>query len=152
MLEDGQKVEIYRNLNRRNGIWFSVRDRKSGLVVRRMNIKDFECLVLKNAEFKVSKAGRDRVLREKRKNVHALIKADVFRHPSGKTPLTFYDQGYYPVTVSYNPYANETFIANLMNGKVHIQAPIERADFVTIDDAGVRAWVRRGDLSGGKTV
>lgn len=57
------KVFIYYNLHKK---MFSVKSLKSGLVIdHTLN------LTLRNATFKVSEKGRQRVLIERRKNVHA---------------------------------------------------------------------------------
>jgi hypothetical protein len=59
--------------------------------------------MFKDVELKVSEAGRQRVLREKRKNVHAGVKGTrVFRIPN-KDSL-FFQPAY------YNPYKYETFV------------------------------------------
>ena len=59
----GQKVFVYFNLHKK---LFSVKDHATGLVVGHTDM-----IALENATFKVSEAGRQRVLREQRKNVHA---------------------------------------------------------------------------------
>lgn len=61
----GTRVQIYRNLTK--GCW-SVRDAKTKLVIGHA-----ATAVLRDANFKVSEAGRQRVLRERRKNVHAWV-------------------------------------------------------------------------------
>ena len=53
-------------------------------------------ITLENVEFKVSEAGRQRVLREKKKNVHAFIEGDLVLDGIGKIEPR--------VLVSYNPY------------------------------------------------
>ena len=63
MLIEGQRYYVYRNLTKK--CW-SVRDLKTRKVVAHLNR-----LLLTKVEFKVSEAGRQRVLRERRKNVHA---------------------------------------------------------------------------------
>lgn len=63
MLEEGQKVFVYRNLTKQ--CW-SVRDCKTRRVVAHLR-----CVTLYDVELKVSEAGRQRVLRERKKNVHA---------------------------------------------------------------------------------
>ena len=60
---------VYYNLHKHV---FSVRSCKSGLVEHHVNT-----VILSDCDFKVSKAGRDRVLKEKRKNVHAGVKGTV---------------------------------------------------------------------------
>lgn len=62
------RVFVYRNLHKN---CLSVRDVKTGLVVAHV-----DSIVLKNVKFKVSKSGRERVLREKRKNVHAGVEGE----------------------------------------------------------------------------
>lgn len=57
------KVFIYYNLHKK---MFSIKSLKSGLVIGHTL-----SLTLRNATFKVSEKGRQRVLKEKRKNVHA---------------------------------------------------------------------------------
>ena len=91
-------VFCYRNLNRKGVVW-SVRSNRSGLVIRRS-----ERVVLKDVTFKVSAAGRARVLKQKRKNVHAgaqgtLCNPLVFDH------LLILSQGKAWTRVQYNPYA-----------------------------------------------
>lgn len=60
------KVEVYRNLN--NGR-LSIRDAKTKLVVGHA-----DRVKLTDVTFHVSQAGRERVLRERRKNVHAVVR------------------------------------------------------------------------------
>ena len=61
-----KRYDIYRNLHRGG---YSVIDRRTGRVVQHTNR-----LVAKDAEFVVRVAGRERVRREKRKNVHAFVR------------------------------------------------------------------------------
>lgn len=92
-VRDGQRVEVYRNLH--NGL-ISIRDTKSKLVLGHCT-----GVQLTNALFKVSQKGRERVLREQRKNVHAFVK--------GRLELTL---DAFPANqeVTYNPYKYETFV------------------------------------------
>lgn len=64
-LAEGNTVDVYRNLH--NNL-FSIRDRKSGLVVAHG-----EGFKIHDAITKVSEAGRQRVIKEGRRNVHAYI-------------------------------------------------------------------------------
>ncbi len=64
-LSEGQQVEVYYNLHKK---CFSIRCKASGLVVAHA-----AAVTLKHVAFKVSEAGRQRVIKEQRKNVHALI-------------------------------------------------------------------------------
>ena len=60
---DKQRVQIYKNLH--NGMW-SIRCIRSKLVIAHASYA-----VLSDVTFKVSEAGRQRVIREGKKNVHA---------------------------------------------------------------------------------
>lgn len=64
---DGLIVQVYRNLHKNK---WSVK--YNGKVIAHMDE-----LVLKDCVFRVQKAGRARVLKEKRKNVHAYIKGTI---------------------------------------------------------------------------
>lgn len=87
------KVKVYWNLHRK---CFSVQH--CGKVV--MHVDD---ITIYNPVFKVSEAGRQRVLREKRKNVHAFVVGDYYRDPVEE----FSPQGH---IVTYNPYKYEHFV------------------------------------------
>jgi len=94
------KVFVYFNLHKK---CFSVKaldgENKGKVVQHTDNV------VLLLPEFKVSEAGRQRVLREKRKNVHAGVAGwlDVFDCPMNKD---YYTQ------VRYNPYKYYSFVTN----------------------------------------
>jgi hypothetical protein len=88
----GQKVFVYFNLHKK---LFSVRDHATGLVVGHTDM-----IALENVTFKVSEAGRQRVLREKRKNVHAGVMGTVKDFPC---PVAW-------STAFYNPYKYESFV------------------------------------------
>lgn len=94
-LEQGQKVKVYRNLHKD---CISVVDNKSGLVVAHT-----QQILLKNVQFKVSEAGRQRVLKEKRKNVHAYLVGE-FVTSEVKDLDGIKQQAY------YNPYTTKHFI------------------------------------------
>jgi hypothetical protein len=64
-------------------------------------IAHMEVINLKDVSFKVSQAGRQRVLREKRKNVHAGVVGAYAQ---------FDEMPYVDRRVRYNPYLNETFV------------------------------------------
>lgn len=93
----GEIVEVYRNLH--NDL-FSIRCSKTRLV-----LAHGECFVLRDGIPKVSKRGRERVLREKVKTVHAYIEG-VY---SG---CLFCNKEDYVIKdeIYYNPYACEVFI------------------------------------------
>ena len=76
-------------------------------------------LCLKNVTFKVSEAGRQRVLKQKKKNVHAFVEGTVCDWSSlKKIPST---------EVTYNPY--------FAIGKFHIKGTnnvVNHADYIII--------------------
>jgi hypothetical protein len=94
-IEPGQRVEVYLNLHKSEGKigaidkpWYSVRCARTGRVLAHA-----DSLVLDDARFVVNAEGRERVRREKRKNVHAWIAGSVsFDQPNmdAGDPL-FYD-------------------------------------------------------------
>lgn len=87
-------VDVYYNLHKH--CW-SVKDRKTGLVIAHRDE-----VLIRNATGVVQPAGRDKVRREGRKNVHAFIRGELVDAPT-------YMQGVArPIT--YNPYKNDTFV------------------------------------------
>mgnify|MGYP006899584533 CR=1 FL=1 len=89
------KVFSYRNLNRKGIVW-SLKCWKTKLVIDRRTLVKF-----KDAELKVSQAGRRRVLKEKRKNVHAGVQGTVMQ----RLPANLkWEKAY------YNPYETKTFV------------------------------------------
>ena len=84
---------IYRNLH--HGQAFSIRER--GRVIERPT--DF---VAYNVRFKVGEAGRQRVLRERQKNVHAFVVAERY-----SIAAVIIDD---LMPVTYNPYEHDSFM------------------------------------------
>lgn len=83
----GERVKVYRNLHTRR---ISVRAAE-GVIYHAYNI------VLDDVSFRVGQAGREKVLREKRKNVHAFVVGTVVSYDQNLI-LTDGD------IISYNPY------------------------------------------------
>jgi hypothetical protein len=101
------KVFVYFNLHKK---CFSIKAlegaMKGRVVAHRDNVLLFQ------ATFKVSQAGRERVLREKRKNVHAGVVGNLsFVGEMGDTAL-WKCASTYPafIPVTYNPYKYSTFV------------------------------------------
>lgn len=86
-----------------------------------------EKFILKNAIFKVSQKGRDRVLKLKVKNVHAIVKGEFFEY--NKLSLKN------AVEISYNPYLFEFFYQK------HDKKPIYYANIVLFNNDKVFAWI-----------
>lgn len=122
-LNKKKPVLVYRNLNRKGKVYSLL---QNGLVVAYATAI---CLV--DCEFIVRKAGCEKVKKEKRKNVHAFIKGTV----SGSCMGTTAKRNDLPVTVSYNPYENSTFMGNTCGKKF----PLKGAMAVIINKDGVKA-------------
>lgn len=91
------RVEVYFNLHKKV---FSVRRCSTGRVIMHS-----DHVHIRNPEFVVRKAGRERVLREGKKNVHAFVRGEI-THFDDFNPD--YDTDF--SLVMYNPYKYETFV------------------------------------------
>lgn len=122
----GKKVFVYRNLHQ--NCW-SVKSRETGRVIAHADE-----VQLSGVDFKVSQAGRERVLREKSKNVHAgLVGTLVDFDPAGGHMPT-YPAAFFgaepsskpapgePVAITYNPYKYRHFVVR------HSEQPIASSD------------------------
>lgn len=103
--------DVYYNLHRK---CLSIRER--GRVIAHA-----PRVLIRNAAFVVSEAGRQRVLRTGHKNVHAVVRGEIVPDDNLIIPL---DQA---VQVRYNPRNHETFV------RATDSSPILRADLVWID-------------------
>lgn len=110
------KSTVYFNIRRKI---FSIK--RGGRVVAR-----HRRVCLRDCKFKVSEAGRQRVLKEKKKNVHAFVVGQVIGRPMNKKS---------GCSVTYNPYKHKTFVRR-WNGK-----PVHTADFVFLEVVGGKAFV-----------
>lgn len=90
------KVKVYYNLHKH--CW-SVVNHKTKKVIHHLPE-----LVLTDCVFKVSEAGRQRVLREQRKNVHAFVIGELQAEPIADYSLVSSQSVIY-----YNPYKQATF-------------------------------------------
>jgi hypothetical protein len=88
-IDTSKRVKVYRNLHKR---CFSIV--QGGLVVAYA-----DTITLNNVLFKVSEAGRQRVIREKQKNVHAYVTGLVGDNNNAPTFLE----------ITYNPYKRGEF-------------------------------------------
>lgn len=89
------KYFVYRNINKgKDEHHYSLRSKKSGRVEKRK-----QHFYLKNVKFKVSDKGRQRVLSEGRKNVHAGLEGFLARNPK----IDNWQR------VSYNPRKDDSF-------------------------------------------
>jgi hypothetical protein len=109
-------VYVYRNLHK-EGRWYSLK--QNGKVVAHA-----DCVHLNLCLFKVYEKGRQRVLREKQKNVHAYI-IGYF------VPEAVYT---YETAVSYDPYKYPHFYT------IGENKAVSTAYGVVLDDRGVHAY------------
>lgn len=114
-----KSVRCYRNLHKK---CFSVVDRKSG----RVFAHQFH-VVIRDATFTVRESGRQKVLREKRKNVHAFVCGQLL-----KTNFQFPDLQ--PREAYYNPYKHKHFI------DVETGEPVDRAALVMLSPGKIYYW------------
>lgn len=119
------QVEVYVNLHKtkQNGRKvYSIRSVHSGRVV------DYkEAVVLLNPEFRVSEAGRKRVIKEKRKNVHAVVRGDLDNSLEGLFSFP-------TKRVSYNPYRLPFFFSTVD------ESPVSKGVKAILDKDGIFLW------------
>ena len=90
------RVEVYFNLHKHT---WSVRSAKTGRVILHT-----DKVHINKPTFVVRKSGRDRVLREGKKNVHAFVRGDI-------TVFDDFNPDYLDYSlVMYNPYKFDTFV------------------------------------------
>jgi len=119
------RVEVYFNLHKHV---FSVRQCSTGRVIlhsAKVHIRD--------PEFVVRKSGRDRVLREGKKNVHAFVRGNI-------TVFDDFDPDYLDYSlVSYNPYKFDTFV------DVHDTTPVRTAKRAVLEVRQVKPYSLEGE-------
>ena len=132
-LNQGDRVEVYRNLH--NGT-FSIR--RNGKVVK--PLENWMALHLKDVKFAVQPAGREKVRREGKKNVHAFIRGTVGepRNTPG-FPLNQNNS----VWVTYNPYQNDYFTATVVDPETNFTSylDVHEAKKVTLTQGYVYAAI-----------
>tara|TARA_R110002051_G_scaffold579_3_gene2565 strand:+ start:524 stop:898 length:375 start_codon:yes stop_codon:yes gene_type:complete len=99
-IDPNKKIEIYFNLHKKT---WSVR--QGGKVVQHTN---FICV--REPQYVVRKTGKEKVRREKRKNVHAFVRGYV----ENRLP-TFPKKNMF---VTYNPYKNDSFVERNTNDSI----------------------------------
>lgn len=117
-LTEGTQVKVYRNLHNQ---LFSIVDLATGLVVAHSRT-----VRLRDAKFIVNEAGRQRVLRDKQKNVHAYV-VGTFK---GVLEEAQRHEAY------YNPYEFGTFVTSSYDDTGARQGIFEAAS-VTLRDGKV---------------
>lgn len=117
----GQKVKVYRNLHK-SGVVYSIRDAKTGQVLGHS-----PSVMLENVEYEVHEAGRQRVIKEKKKNVHSFV-TGTYAGPYSAAERKEAVKG---EAVSYNPYKSGSYYSKVD------ERPVAGADSVIVDQTGV---------------
>ena len=104
-LNHGDRIEVYRNLHNDT---FSIR--RNGKVVK--HLANWQTIFLKDVKFAVQPAGREKVRREGKKNVHAFIRG-TYLAPSTFPHTTSEFKDKCTEWVTYNPYQNDHFTATV---------------------------------------
>ena len=119
------RVEVYFNLHKHT---WSVRSAKTGRVILHT-----DKVHINNPTFVVRKSGRDRVLREGKKNVHAFVRGDI-------TVFDDFNPDYLDYSlVSYNPYKFDTFV------DVHDTTPVRTAKRAVLEVRQVKPYSLHGE-------
>ena len=93
------KVFVYRNLHKNCWSVKALEGENKGRVIHHA-----QNVVLSECTFKVSEAGRQRVLRERSKNVHAGVVGQLVRINTGDVYMP------HSMPITYNPYKYSTFV------------------------------------------
>jgi len=112
------KLRVYFNLIKKK-LSVQAKNEKGHWIV----IRHADTIALKNVQFKVSEAGRQRVIREKRKNVHAFIVGE----EANWNELPVNHQ-----IVRYNPYKYTNFVDIF-------EQPIHTTSFVRLNGREITA-------------
>jgi len=96
------RVEVYFNLHKK---LFSVRNCMTGRVVHHIHN-----IWIEDPVFVVRKAGRERVLREKKKNVHAFVRGRWIQNLLVEDASKILDHRECSQEVTYNPYKYDSFV------------------------------------------
>ncbi len=114
-LDISSKVEVYRNLHDITGKnKYSIRQK--GLVIGHANL-----IYMNDVNFVVNQKGRQKVIKNKQKNVHAFLRGFITTH---RSPIS--------KRITYNPYINDSFIN-------HSGQSIKTANAVILNPNGV--WI-----------
>lgn len=114
LLPYGTPVRIYFNLHKK---LFSVQTKVDG---RWKVVSHSSTIALRDVRFKVSQAGRKRVLAEQRKNVHAFVEG----YTCSVEEYTYITNAAAAAALTYNPYLYESFVTR------HDERPVHTADYV----------------------
>lgn len=114
------RVEVYRNLH--TGL-MSVRE-AHGRVLTHEHV-----VFIRSPRFVVQPAGREKVLREQRKNVHAFVRGELLGFQQGS--LSGFDLYTDWNRATYNPYKYRTFVDK------ETETPLTETQFAVVTTSGV---------------
>lgn len=100
---------------------FSVRNQKTRLVEYHSDV-----VVLNDCRFKVSQKGREKVIREKRKNVHAGVEGLLCGFENNYNLEEF-------IELTYNPYKYDNFVIKATG------QPVDKANIIVLKDKRIFA-------------
>ena len=105
------KYFVYFNLHKKT---WSLKNNKTKLV-------DFhsDVTIMRNCDFKVSQAGRKRVLEQKRKNVHAGVLGEVVQSFDIFDTMPILPPTPDYIEITYNPYKYDSFVIKATGEKVN---------------------------------
>lgn len=128
------RVEVYWNLHKKCWSMRALEGPRKGRVVEHCN-----AVLLVDVDLVVQPAGRQRVLEERRKNVHAFARGTLHaavpasaEHRHGALRPCSNDE------ITYNPYREATFVQRTKEGA---RLPIEGAEVVALTSAYLRPVV-----------
>lgn len=124
------KVFVYRNLHRQCYSVKALEGPDKGRVVAWVDE-----IYLAGAVFKVSQAGRARVIREQSKNVHAGVVGEWVRNTVvARERVAGYDNTLRKAWVTYNPYKFSSFVFR------DDLAPVASATMAHVNPNGIAVW------------
>jgi hypothetical protein len=122
------KVFVYFNLHKKCFSVKALEGPQKGLVIRHTRF-----VWLENVRYKVSEAGRQRVLRERKKNVHAGVVGTLSQMP---TDRGFWLAGWEGCTpLKYNPYKYSTFVT------ADFDQPVQYSDACYLESTGKATFI-----------
>ena len=125
------RVFVYFNLHKKCFSIKALEGERKGLVIAHRDL-----VILTKCKFKVSEAGRQRVLREKRKNVHAGVTGVWINGDRVESHYEFLSMVGRQVT--YNPYKYASFVVKAT------EQSIDKADVVAMKAMTMADGVKRG--------
>lgn len=126
------RVFVYFNLHRKCLSVKALEGENKGRVIAHA-----DSVELVNATFKVSQAGRQRVLRERRKNVHAGVVGTMANLPARHATIHIAEAMY--TAVKYNPYRFDSFVTAVS------EIPIASAKRVVVASINGRGAIYASD-------